>query len=179
MKWFALSTLLCLHTQCLPAQNGVMILKKANGRQIDKYFKGKQMDFFTKEGMPVTGAVQSITSDSVHLVYHIVQKRMTPLGISISDTTATYLLAFSIDNIGAFPANRRGKLLPSAMLLGGLGYTVVNVFNTVREGDAPFAKDNIGNVFWGLGSATAGYAWLRLKSKKYVVGKKYKLAVIE
>jgi hypothetical protein len=81
-------------------------------------------------------------------------------------------------NVGSLPRPKRSALIPGILILGGLGYTTVNIVNTVREGEPPFGKDNIAYVLAGIGSAAAGWLMLKSRATKYVLGNKFTLDVI-
>lgn len=159
------------------SQASVLLLKK-NGRTIDRFYSGKDFVFTTKDGMPVHGRLDSIIRDSLFLTYFQEQRVVTQFGTTTTQITGQYDLKFSMANVGSLPRDKRSGLIPGILILGGLAYTTVNIVNTVREGDPPFGKDNIGNVLAGLGSATAGWLLLKSRRTKYVLGDKYTLEVI-
>lgn len=135
------------------------------------------MTFTTTDGMPVSGVLDSLVRDSLFFTYYQVVNMPNRFGGQTIDTAGRYQLAFSLANVGSFPRRRSG-LLPGALVLGGLGYTAVNLVNTTREGDPPFGKANIGNLLGGLGATGAGLLLGVLRQKRYLLGKKYQLVVI-
>jgi len=159
------------------SQASVLLLKK-NGRTIDRFYTGNNLVFATKEGMPVRGRLDSIIRDSLFLTYFQEQKVMTQFGTTSKQISGQYDLKFSLANVGSMPRPKTSQLIPGILILGGLGYTTVNIINTVREGDPPFGKDNIGYVLAGLGSATAGWLLSKAKRTRYVIGDKYTLEVV-
>jgi hypothetical protein len=86
-------------------------------------------------------------------------------------------MAFSVANIGYFPYKGRqpqafwGRLL----MLGGGGFLLVNLVNTLRENEPPFGKDNLPRVLGALGAAAAGFGLTKLEKTYLKVGGKYKL----
>lgn len=164
----------------LQAQATVLLLKK-NGKTITKYFPGRNFEFITTDGMPVSGRLDLVINDSIYLTYFQLSQVPTAFGTLRTDTTGRHSLAFSLYNIGSLPRpqHKSGKgLLAGAMMLGGLGYSFVNLFNTIRDGDPPFGKDNRGRLLAGIGTATAGFLLSRTGSSTYTLGKTYKLEVV-
>ena len=159
------------------SQASVLLLKK-NGRTIERFYSGKDLVFNTKEGMPVRGRLDSIIRDSLFLTYFQEQRVMTQFGTSTTQITGKFDLKFSLANVGSMSRPKKSQLIPGILILGGLGYTTVNIVNTVRDGEPPFGKDNIGYVLAGLGSATAGWLIAKSRRTKYVIGDKYTLEVI-
>jgi hypothetical protein len=169
--------LILLVPPLVKGQASVLLLKK-NGKTIERFYTGKNFVFTTKDGMPVRGQLDSIVRDSLFLTYFQEQRVGTQYGTTKTQITGKYDLKFSMANVGSLPRPGKSKLIPGILILGGLGYTTVNIVNTVADGDPPFGKDNIVNVLAGLGAAAAGWLMLRVRSTKYVLGEKYTLEVI-
>jgi hypothetical protein len=159
------------------AQPATALLLKKNTKTIQRFYPGRPITFTTTEGMPVNGMLDSLVRDSLYLTYSQVVRVPNRFGGQSIDTAGRYQLAFSVANVGSFPRRRSG-LLPGALVLGGLGYTAVNVVNTLREGDALFGKDNLGNLLGGLGAAGAGLLIGALRENSYRIGKKYQLVIM-
>lgn len=163
------------------SQATALLLKK-NGKTIQRYYPGQYFEFKTTDGMPVGGRLDLVIRDSLFLTYHQIMQVPTQFGTLRFDTTGTFKLSFSMANIGSLPRqNKKGGfgLLSGALILGGLGFTTVNLVNTLREGDPPFGQENRGRILAGIGAATAGYLLTRTGSDTYTLGNKYKLEVVE
>lgn len=166
----------------LSAQATALLLKK-NGKTVQRYYPGNNFIFYTTDNLPVQGHLDRIDHDSLFLTYYQVVQVPTQFGTFRIDTSGKYSLQYSLANVGALPRRAKGKsgmkgLLSGAMVLGGLGYTVVNIVNTTREGDPPFGKDNIDNVLIALGVAAGGYVLGRSGPDRYTLGGKYTLEVV-
>lgn len=183
MKLTPLIFLYLLLPGLLSAQATALLLKK-NGKTVERYYPGNHFVFYTTDNLPVQGQLERIERDSLFMTYYQVVQVPTQFGTMRIDTSGKFELRYSLANVGALPRRAKGRsglkgLLSGAMLLGGAGYTVVNIFNTVREGDPPFGKDNIDNVLIGLGVAAAGYVLGRSGPDRYTLGSKYTLEVIK
>lgn len=103
-------------------------------------------------------------------------------GAVIFDTTGRFPLSFSIANIGSFPAGRQkgNNILTNGTLfmIAGAGYLVVNMVNTLREGDPPFGQDNLSNVLIATGAVVTGFILKKSWPSRWYIGKKYKLQVM-
>lgn len=173
--------LLTLLPTVISAQGTALLLKK-KGKTIQRYYPGRPFSFYTTDNLPVQGQLDRIERDSLFMTYYQIVQVPTAFGTMRLDTAGRYSLNYSLANVGSLPRTKRKKglgLLSGAMLLGGLGYTVVNIFNTTREGDPPFGKENIDNVLIGLGTAAAGFLLGRSGPDRYVLGPKYQLELVQ
>jgi hypothetical protein len=163
------------------SNSGFLILKKGN-KTLGRYYKGNPMFFYTKESMPVTGVVDKITPDSIYLFQYQIRRMQRADGAMVFDTTGRFPLAFSIANIGSFPAGQqKGKNLlteGTLLMLAGGGYLVLNIFNTTRQGDPPFGEENLSNVLIAAGAVAAGFLLKKSWPSRWYIGKKYKLQVM-
>ncbi|WP_416440008.1 hypothetical protein [Phnomibacter sp. MR] len=169
--------LLCLAPVFAQSQATALLLKK-NNKTIQRYYPGRNISFITADKMPVNGRLDSLIRDSLFLTYFQLVQVPTPWGTYRTDTAGRYAIAFNMANVGALP-RKRNRWFEGTLMTGGLAYTVLNLVNTVRENDPPFGKDNIANIIGGLGTAAVGYTIAKLKKSNYILGKTYRLAVIE
>ena len=164
------------------SSNNFLLLKKRE-KTISKYFTGSTIRFFTIEGMPVEGIIERVTSDSIFLINHNIRRMQRADGAVIFDTAGSYKLLFSIGNIGSFPVGKqKGKNIitdGTLMKIAGGGYLVLNIFNTTRQGDPPFGEDNLPNVLIASGMVVTGYLLGKAWPKRFNIGKKYQIKVIE
>jgi hypothetical protein len=170
-----------LAAQSQLGKSGFLVLKKGN-KTVGRYYTGNTMQFYTTESMPVSGVVDRITADSIYLYQYQIRRMQRADGAVIFDTTGRFPLSFSIANIGSFPAGRqKGKNLltnGTLLMIGGAGYLVVNMVNTVREGDPPFGEDNLSNVLIATGAVATGFLLKKSWPSRWYIGKKYKLQVM-
>jgi hypothetical protein len=166
---------------CQSETSNFLILKKGN-KTLGKYFSGTPMFFYTKESMPVTGVVDRITADSIYLYQYQIRRMQRADGAVSFDTTGRFQLAFSMVNIGSFPAGKqKGKNLltdGTLLMLAGGGYLVLNVFNTTRQGDPPFGEENLPNILMAGGALVTGFLLKKSWPNRWYIGKKYSLKVI-
>ncbi len=161
------------------AQATALLVKKKNGRTLLRYYPGQTMAFTTVDGMPVSGQLKLLTQDSLMLMYYQTMQAPNMYGGIVTDTTGRFPLAFSIKNIGSFPRQKKARFLSSLLMVGGTAFVGVNLFNTIREGDPPFGKDNLPLLLAGVATAVTGYLIKALQPSSYVVGTKYKVQVVQ
>jgi hypothetical protein len=163
-----------------PAQNSDILLLRKHNKTITHFFHGSYIEFYTTEKMLVSGVVDSIKRDSLFLLYYDVRMVLNMFGTFSPDTMAVYTQQYAFNNVYSFPAKRRFNLITSGVLFmaGGAAYFLVNMVNTIREGDAPFGKDNLPHV---IGAATAmglGILLNKTQRTEYKLGKKYHLKLL-
>ncbi len=176
VKLLYIASLLLLPALC-QSQATALLLKK-NNKTVQRYYPGRTISFFTTDKMPVNGRLDSLVRDSLFLTYFQLVRVPTPWGTFRMDTAGRYPIAFSLANVGSLP-RKRNRWFEGVLMTGGIGYTALNMVNTVREKDPPFGKDNIANIIGGLGTAAAGYGIAKLKKSNYILGKTYRLSVVE
>lgn len=159
----------------------ILILKKGN-KNVSKYFKGSPIAFYTREGMPVSGTIDRITTDSIFMYQYYIRRIQRMDGGVVFDTSGRYSLNFSLDNIGSFPIiKQKGRNIftdGTLLMLGGSGYLFLNIFNTTRQGEPPFGKENLPTVLTASGAIIGGFILKQAWPKRHRVGKKYNLKVL-
>jgi hypothetical protein len=158
-------------------QSDILLLQK-NQRTIRQFFAGSQIDFYTTEHMGVSAVVDYIKRDSLFLLQYDIRMMPTMFGTFAPDTLAVYKVQYSVKNVYSFPANpRKFSFITNGTLfmLGGGAYLVLNMVNTLREGDPPFAKDNRPNIIGGVAAFAAGLLLNKTQRTEYRLGKKYRL----
>jgi len=165
----------CL-ASALAQQSDILMLQK-HQRTITNYYAGSNISFFTTDRMPVSGVIDSLKRDSLFLTQYDVRRFMTAQGASYIDTTGKFRMAFSVASIGYFPYTGRqpqsfwGRLL----MLGGGGFLLVNMVNTLRVNEPPFGKDNLPRVLGALGAVALGAGLLATQKDQVKLGGKYRL----
>ncbi|QGW29929.1 hypothetical protein [Phnomibacter ginsenosidimutans] len=137
MKFLYIASLLLLPALC-QSQATALLLKK-NNKTVQRYYPGRTISFFTTDKMPVNGRLDSLVRDSLFLTYFQLVRVPTPWGTFRMDTAGRYPIAFSMANVGALP-RKRNRWFEGVLMTGGLGYTALNLVNTVREKIHPLAK---------------------------------------
>ncbi|TAD85258.1 MAG: hypothetical protein EAY75_11640 [Bacteroidetes bacterium] len=159
------------------AQKSDVLLLQKNQRTIASYFAGTNISFFTTDRLPVSARVDSIRRDSIFLTQYNLQRFMTAQGGQMIDTVGKFNLRFSVANIGYFPYKGRQPqgFWGRALGLGGGGFLLVNLVNTLRENDAFFGKENLPRVLGAVGAVALGIGLAATEKEKVKLGGKYRL----
>lgn len=162
------------------AQNDLLILKK-NGRTIESFFPGSEMDFSTGTRY-LEGQVTNIKNDSVFLVQYDIKQIYSPnLGVFVIDTVSQYPFAVNYKDIVSFEKKRGSFLSASggALFGGGTLLATAGLITWI------FAKPNTRYYarpqFVITAAALAGIGYFLMKSgnKTMALGKKYTLHYIK
>ncbi len=182
-KWIALSAVFIpFFLSAQTEGSDILILKKRN-KTIVKYFSGQPIFFYTTEGMPVNAQIAEIRNDSLFLINYQLQRIQRADGGVFIDTTGKFKMQFSVKNIGSFPPFKvRGRNLltdGTLFIFGGGGYLGLNLFNTIRDGDPPFGKENLPNVLTATGITAAGFLLKNIWPKRWYLGDKFRVQVLK
>ncbi|MCU0375550.1 MAG: hypothetical protein MUF24_09590 [Chitinophagaceae bacterium] len=162
--------------------SGILLLKKGH-RTLARFHQHQFISFQTTDGMPVAAQIERIANDSLFLIQYQVQRVQRADGAMYMDTTGKFRLQFSRANIGSFaPMRQRGRNLltdGTLLMVGGGLYLGLNVVNTIRDGDALLGKDNSPNIIGALAVAGTGLLLKNLWRKRWVIGKTFRLQIIE
>jgi hypothetical protein len=170
--------LILLFPISLAGQQSDILLLQKNHRSIRQFFPGTTITFFTTEHMGVSAVIDYISRDSLFLLQYDVKMVPNIFGTLSPDTLAVYKLQFSLKNIYSFPADPRKFAFVTngnLFMLGGSAYLVLNLVNTLREGDPPFGKDNLPNIIGGVTAFAFGFLLHKTQVTEYRLGKKYSL----
>lgn len=119
-----------------------------------------------------------IKRDSLFLLQYDIRMMPTMFGTLTPDTFAIYKIQYSLKNVYSFPATpRKFGLVTNGTLfmVGGAGYLLLNIVNTIHEKDAPFGKDNLPNIIGGVAAFGVGLLLNKTKPTEFRLGKKYQL----
>lgn len=151
---------------CAPANSQVpdfIALKKKNGRTVRNYYAGGwPITFMSKTGAIYEGPIEKIDNDSVHVRFFHVIGRPTIWNTTMYDTISTYTVPFhykEIDHIIIPQARKRKRYLfnlGKIMQLGGFGYDVLNIVNSIYLKDKFTSEKNLKNVAIATGVGLAG-----------------------
>ncbi|MEJ7738875.1 MAG: hypothetical protein WKF97_15735 [Chitinophagaceae bacterium] len=176
-------TILVLISQTAFSQGSDFItVKKRNNRTLRSYFPGAVIRCQTVYGNYISGSVHAVRNDSVFVKEYDIRAVPTPWGVSKIDTLGTFIIGFHykdidmviFENRASFGFIRNGALL----IIGGLGYGMLNVLNG-RYLDQPIGDaENRKSLAVAFGVAGAGYMMNRLHKFNNRNGKKYRVEYV-
>ena len=146
-----------------------IVVKKKNGRTIGTFMAGKAILFKTNTGIYINGGIDVIRNDSVFVIIYNTRTLPTKLGFGILDTVSKSVIGINYHDISRIKIHDRpdrGQALAGPLLvLGGSGYILLNVFNSVGHNEPLTEKRNVRNISYAAGAIVLGY----LVSKHFFV----------
>jgi len=172
---------ICLFiTTALFSQSDFIQLKKGN-KVVQTWYKDDDIYLQLKNNQWVNAAIYKIQDDSLYLRPYLVQTFANRIGLPYLDTTYFGIMAVHINNIKAFPKEKESfSYIKNGTLftIAGGGYLLLNIINTLSDGDAVFGSDNIDNLCIGAGLLTVGLVLGLTHKSTYIIGKKYRIEYI-
>lgn len=140
----------------------IITVRKPNGRTVQTFTKGSPIEFIDPNGRNVAGRIQDIRDDSVFLVQLDVRTLYGNTGAVIMDTIGTWTSSYHYRELTRIRVFHRGgfvrNVLPTAMMIGGAGYAVLNVVNGAYLNEPITDKENMQSLGIALGVFGAGFA---------------------
>ncbi len=178
--FFIFFTAIFIANSC-KAQNDLLILKK-NGRTVESFFPGSQMDFSTNFRY-FEGKVTGIKNDSVFLVQYDIKQIYSPnLGVFVIDTLAEYHFAINYKDIISFGENKTGfdwNASGAALFGGGVLLTTAGLITWIlaKPNTRYYARPQL--VIGAAVLSGIGYLLMKSGNKSMTLGKKYTLHYIK
>lgn len=155
----------------------MVVLRNRQNRTIKSYFSGIPITFGDKTGQVVQGVIKRVYNDSIYIQQYDIRRAATMWGTQVQDTVGTYFIKFHPNEIVWIAKPKRmleSIRNGSAFMIGGAGYAVLHVLNAAYLGQPVLWP----NMAVAGGVAATGYLMNKLRSNRYMIGKKYKLIYI-
>ncbi len=185
--------LLLLFLCTLPAyvaigqRSDFIVLKKANNRTVKSYFPGSYISASTYSGFQLNGIIREIRNDSVFIEQQEVYQVGTPYGVPRLDTVIhTLRLHYTEINQFYFSKGRSSRrkgftevTLPRLMIIGGIGFIVLELVNTAYRGESISDHNKIPSLAIAAGIAAAGLLWQQVQKQKTKAGGKFTVVYVK
>jgi hypothetical protein len=161
-------------------QSDFFQLKKRD-KVLKTWYKDNYIYLQLKNSQWLNAVIYKIQDDSLYLRPYIVQTYVNRLGLNFLDTTFYGLMTIHINNIRAFPKEDEGfSYVKNGLIfdIAGGGYLLLNVINTLSDGDQVFGSDNIAKISIATGVLALGIVLGLTHKSTYIIGKKYRLEYI-
>ena len=164
-----------------------IVLKKANNRTVKSYFPGSFISGTTYTGFQLNGFIKEIRNDSVFIEQQEVYQVGTPYGVPRLDTVL-HTLQLHYTEINQFyfskGSNSRRKgfaqvTLPKIMIIGGVGFIVLELVNTLNRGESINENNKIPSLAIAAGIAAAGLLWQQIQKQKTKAGGKFTVVYVK
>jgi hypothetical protein len=177
-------------TGCLAQRSDYIVLKKRNNRTLKTYFPGSFISATTYSGFTLNGIIREIRNDSIFIEQQQVYQVPTQFGVPRLDTVVytigvayVEITSFNISThtgIGGEPRQRgfSNVTIPKIMMIGGIGYIVLEVVNTAYRGESLSDGNKLVGLGIAAGVAAAGFVWQQLIKQSSKAGGKYKVVYV-
>lgn len=166
----------------LNAQKGHLLLLKDKGVTIRSFSVGDYVNFQFSNGQWLTAYLTSIKEDTIQINQFALQKVMTMFGTYSEDTLKLGRMLLHINEIKAFAKDRGhyNSVVTNGTFLqvGGLGYILLNVANSLIKNDPVFEQKNIPKLIGGAVSVVAGKLLRKANPDYRPIGKRYSLEIL-
>jgi len=174
----------CLACFCfsLGAQKGHLLLLKDRGVTIRSFSVGDYVNFKFSNEQWLTGYVSAIKKDTIQINQFALQRVMTLFGTYGEDTLRLGKMVLHINEIKAFAKDRghyNSVVTNGAFLqVGGLGYMLLNVANSLIKNDPVLEKKNIPKLVGGAVAVVAGKLLRKANPNYRPIGKRFSLEIL-
>ena len=166
----------------LSAQKGRLLLLKERGVTIRSFSVGDYINFQFSNDQWLTGYVSSIKQDTIQINQFALQRVMTMFGTYGEDTLKLGKMALHINEIKAFAKDRghyNSVVTNGAFLqVGGLGYMLLNVANSLFKNDPVLEQKNIPKLVGGAVAVVAGKLLRKANPNYRPIGKRFSLEIL-
>ncbi|MEP7257797.1 MAG: hypothetical protein ABI687_05410 [Flavitalea sp.] len=165
-----------------------ILLKKKNNRTLKAYFPGTFISAVTYDGFGLNGQIKDIRHDTVFVQQQDVRQVMSRYGDLPALDTLVYTIGIFYKDINKFNYSSHAGLggaprprgfaqvaLPRVMLLGGLGYIVLESVNTLYRKDSFNDKGTITTLAVAAAVAGTGYLITRIQHHSQEAGGKFRV----
>lgn len=178
---FCVFLLSVLHSD-IKAQGGKLLLLKDRGVVLRSFTEGDYINFEFSNAQWLTGYIDWIRGDSIQINHFALQGSMTMFGTYAQDTLKLGRLVLHINEIRAFSKDRgrfRSVFTNGAFLkAGGIGYTSLNIINSVIDGDEVFGTKNIPRLAGGLSAWLVGVLVKKSNPDYRPIGKRFSVEIL-
>jgi hypothetical protein len=167
MRCLAILTISLALTISAGAQVSDLIsVRKPNGRTIRTFARGGFITFIDPAAQWVEGTIQDIRNDSVFISRLDIRTYRTQAGGQLTDTIGAWISGYHYRELTKIRIYDRGRslvnLAGSALIIGGVGYAVLNLVNGAYLEEPINDPENLQSLGIALGLAGAGVAIKKL-----------------
>jgi hypothetical protein len=175
---------ICLACFCvsLNAQKGRLLLLKERGVTIRSFSAGDYINFQFSNQQWLTGYVSAIKEDTIQINQFALQRVMTQFGTYGEDTLRLGKMVLHINEIIAFSKDRGhyNSVVTngSALQVGGAGYVLLNIINSLINNDPILEQKNIPKLIGGAVAVVAGRLLRKANPNYRPIGKRFSLEIL-
>jgi hypothetical protein len=164
------------------AQEGKLLALKDRGIIVKSFVSGSYINFELSNHQWIKGFVNWIKSDSIEVKMFSLQQTTTAYGTWGEDTLKLGPLTIHINEIISFPydpGHYKSVFSNGSFLkIGGMGYAVLNIANSLIKKDPVFGTTNITRISGGLLAWLLGRWQANANPDFRPIGKRFSLETI-
>jgi hypothetical protein len=160
------------------AQDFIVLKKKS--KVIQTWFSGQHIYVQINNGSWINALINKIQLDSLYLRPFSTPIVFNRFGMPITDTVFYGTMRVAVSNLHAFPRNESMPYVKNGSLLqlGGGGYLLLNLINTLSNNQPVFGSKNIPKISIAAAVFAIGTIIHRTHKSNYIIGKKYHVEYI-
>jgi len=170
-------------------ESDFIVLKKKNNRTLRTYYPGAFISAETYLGFPINGYIIAIRNDSI--IWRQEELRLMEAREGMGTVVDTFRVTMGVlyTHIEKFNYKRMytwggkrgfsGDLLPRLMMIGGVGFTVLELVNTAYRRESLNEGNKLEAMGVALGVATTGWLISERKDRALKVGKKFNVVYVK
>jgi len=160
------------------AQDFIVLKKKS--RVIQTWFTGQHIYAQLNNGSWINALINKIQSDTLYLQPFSTPIVLNRFGMPVTDTVFYGMIKISPNSLHAFPKNESVPYVKNGLLLqlGGGGYLLLNVINTLSNNEPVFGSKNISKISLAAAVLAIGTIIHATHKSGYIIGKKYHIEYI-
>jgi hypothetical protein len=144
-----------------------IVVKKKNNRTVKTYFPGLPITLEMVNTAWVDGYITAIRNDTIFVKEYDIRSVPTIWGVNMLDTAGSFIVAVYYRDIKRILVEKKTKAFSyitdgTILMIGGIGYALLNVVNGSYLNEPITSKDNIKSLGIALGVAGAGFAMKKI-----------------
>jgi hypothetical protein len=164
-----------------------VIIKSKSNRTLKTYYEGEFISAVNYNGFSINGFIKYIRNDSI--VIQQQETRLVPTDFGSKLDTLKYTMGFDYHDVKIFNysskyvwGHKKGfaqVTIPKILMIGGIGYIVLESVNTVYRGESFSAHDKWQSLAVAGGLALTGFIWQTTQNGANKVGGKYRVVYMK
>ena len=138
-----------------------ILVKKRNGRILQYFLEGSQINYTTIFDKEVTGPIISIRNDSIFVRMYDIRPVVNSFGIQYLDTLGSSMIGNSFKEINRIQVYKRKNFLITKIeqvaIIGGAAYFALNIFNGAYLNDPITSPSNLRRLAISVGAFSIGF----------------------
>jgi len=160
------------------AQDFIVLKKKS--KVIQTWFSGQHIYVQINNGSWINALINKIQLDTLYLQPFATPVVFNRFGMPITDTVFYGSMHVNVANLHAFPRNESLPYVRNGLILqlGGGGYLLLNIINTLSNNQPVFGSKNISKLSIAAAVLAIGTIIHKTHKPYYIIGKKYQVEYI-